>query len=153
LYKAASDPKIWEQHPASDRYQRNVFEEFFQKAMESKGALKAIDNETKKIIGTSRYYDLDLQNNEVKIGWTFLERKYWGQPYNHYMKRIMIDHAFGSVDNVIFEIGETNIRSWTAIGKIGAKFHGTNVKDAIPHRIYLIQKSEWATNPLQRLTF
>jgi N-acetyltransferase len=29
LYRAASDPKIWEQHPEPDRHKREVFERFF----------------------------------------------------------------------------------------------------------------------------
>ena len=29
LYKVASDPLIWEQHPARDRYQEEVFQAFF----------------------------------------------------------------------------------------------------------------------------
>ncbi|MBC7861832.1 MAG: N-acetyltransferase, partial [Bacteroidia bacterium] len=38
LYKVASDPLIWEQHPNKDRYKRDVFETFFKGAIESKGA-------------------------------------------------------------------------------------------------------------------
>ena len=37
LFAAASDPLIWEQHPESDRYQREVFQKFFD------GAIKAGD--------------------------------------------------------------------------------------------------------------
>ncbi len=33
LFAVASDPLIWEQHPASDRYQEAVFREFFREAM------------------------------------------------------------------------------------------------------------------------
>ncbi len=32
LYAVASDPLIWEQHPASDRYKEDVFKEFFREA-------------------------------------------------------------------------------------------------------------------------
>ena len=43
LFSAASDPKIWEQHPESDRYQREVFQRFFDGAFESKGAFAIIE--------------------------------------------------------------------------------------------------------------
>src|SRR6266404_4404209 len=56
LFAAASDPLIWEQHPASDRYQERVFMEFFREALESGGALVVIDRATHKIIGSSRYF-------------------------------------------------------------------------------------------------
>ncbi|HYM59587.1 MAG TPA: GNAT family N-acetyltransferase, partial [Thermoanaerobaculia bacterium] len=29
LYRAASDPLIWEQHPESTRHQRDVFQRYF----------------------------------------------------------------------------------------------------------------------------
>ena len=38
LLSAASDPLIWEQHPECDRYKREVFQKFFDGALESKGA-------------------------------------------------------------------------------------------------------------------
>src|SRR6185295_12857410 len=53
LFAAASDPKIWELHPAPHRYQENVFREFFREALESRGALVAVDRKTHKIIGSS----------------------------------------------------------------------------------------------------
>ena len=50
LFSVASDPLIWEQHPASDRWQEAVFREFFRIAMESGGALVAIDRRDGRII-------------------------------------------------------------------------------------------------------
>jgi len=35
LFRAASDPLIWEQHPDSDRYRPEVFQKFFDGAIES----------------------------------------------------------------------------------------------------------------------
>src|SRR6266568_1905515 len=49
LYAVASDPLIWEQHPASDRYKEDVFRGFFlvgpgnlrsQRAMEKIGGVR-----------------------------------------------------------------------------------------------------------------
>ncbi len=34
LFKVASDPLIWEQHPTKTRYQKDVFEQFFNGAIE-----------------------------------------------------------------------------------------------------------------------
>src|SRR5687767_14690429 len=49
LFAVASDPLIWEQHPAQDRYQEGVFKEFFREALESGGAFVVIDRQTGKI--------------------------------------------------------------------------------------------------------
>jgi len=77
LYAVASDPLIWEQHPNSDRYKREVFQAFFQEALESRGALIALDAKNGKVIGSSRFYGYDSQSSEIEIGWTFLARSHW----------------------------------------------------------------------------
>ena len=74
LFKAAADPLIWEQHPDSNRYQKPEFEKYFKAALESKGAFKIIDLQSLKIIGSTRYYDFDPENQTVMIGFTFLEK-------------------------------------------------------------------------------
>ena len=43
LYQVASDPKIWEQHPNKDRWKKEVFRNFFDGAMQSKGAFRIVD--------------------------------------------------------------------------------------------------------------
>jgi N-acetyltransferase len=120
LFSAASDPKIWEQHPESDRYQREVFQKFFDGALESKGAFAIIERKSGRTIGSSRY--CNLINREVEVGWTFLEREFWGGTYNRELKQLMLDHAFRFVDRVLFVVGEQNIRSQKALAKIGASF-------------------------------
>lgn len=135
LFRVASDPLIWEQHPDSDRYQEDVFRRFFDDALASGGALVAIDRSTGQIIGSSRYFGYDEEQSVVEIGWTFLARKYWGGVYNGEMKRLMLDHAFQSVDRVIFVIGPDNLRSRRAVEKIGAAFAGETVDAAGRERV------------------
>jgi RimJ/RimL family protein N-acetyltransferase len=120
LYAVAADPLIWEQHPASDRYKREVFREFFREAMESRGAFLVTDAKTGKVIGSSRYNGYSEEKSEIEIGWTFLARSHWGGAYNGEMKRLMLEHAFRFVEKVIFAIGVTNFRSQKAVEKIGA---------------------------------
>lgn len=122
LFAAASDPLIWEQHPDSQRYKREVFQKFFDSAIESRGAFAVIERASGRIIGSSRYWNLDLAASEVEIGWTFLERKFWGGTYNGELKGLMIDHALRYVDRVVFIVGENNLRSQKALEKIGAEF-------------------------------
>jgi RimJ/RimL family protein N-acetyltransferase len=82
LFAAASDPLIWEQHPESDRYKPEVFQKYFDGAIESKGAFAIIERKSGRIIGSSRYCHLNPAEREVEIGWTFLERSFWGGRYN-----------------------------------------------------------------------
>ncbi|HUQ33415.1 MAG TPA: GNAT family N-acetyltransferase [Pyrinomonadaceae bacterium] len=119
LFAAASDPLIWEQHPARDRYKEEVFREFFQEALESGGAFAVIDRKTGTVIGSSRYFRFEPEKSEIEIGWTFLVRSHWGGKYNGELKRLMLEHAFKFVESVVFLIGPTNFRSQKAVEKIG----------------------------------
>jgi RimJ/RimL family protein N-acetyltransferase len=121
LYSVASDPLIWEQHPEPDRYKRDVFQLFFDGAMESKSALATLDLKSGRIIGSSRYYKYNPEQREISIGYTFLGLAFWGAGYNPEAKKLMLEYAFRFVDRVFFEVGETNLRSRKAMANIGAK--------------------------------
>lgn len=120
LYQTASDPKIWEQHPNPDRYKRDVFQNFFQGAILSKGAFKIIDKQSSKIAGSSRFYDYNPMDNSIFIGYTFYSTEFWGKGINHQVKKLMMDYIFQFVDAVIFHIGAENIRSQISIERLGA---------------------------------
>ncbi|HLP63388.1 GNAT family N-acetyltransferase [Flavobacterium sp.] len=120
LYRVASDPLVWEQHPNKLRYQREVFQNFFEGAMQSKGAFLVRDAQTNEVVGSSRFYDFDENDNSILIGYTFIGRKFWGNGYNKALKKLMLDYAFQFVDTVYFHIGAQNFRSQKAIEKIGA---------------------------------
>jgi RimJ/RimL family protein N-acetyltransferase len=120
LFAVASDPLIWEQHPEPDRYTKQVFRTYFQGALESGGAFAIIDRKTQQVIGSTRFYGYDPQKSEIEIGWTFLARKYWGGRYNAEMKRLLLNHALKFVENIVFFVGEDNVRSRKAMEKVGA---------------------------------
>lgn len=120
LYSAGSDPAIWEMHPESDRYVIDKFRNFFRGGIESQGALAIIHQVSARIIGSTRFTNYDEINSTVEVGYTFLEREYWGQGYNTELKRLMLKHAFEIVDGVRFRVGEANLRSRRAVEKLGA---------------------------------
>jgi RimJ/RimL family protein N-acetyltransferase len=123
LYRAASDPKVWQQHPDSQRFKRDVFEKrFFRGAIESETALIIQERHSKRVIGSSRYYDWNPENKEIAIGYTFIERGHWGLGTNSEVKQLMLNHISQWVDRVWFHIGKDNIRSRKAVEKLGAKF-------------------------------
>ena len=145
LFSVASDPLIWEQHPARNRYEEEVFKQFFREALECGGAFVVVDRKTQAIIGSSRYFGYDPEKREIEIGWTFLARSHWGGHYNREMKRLMLDHAFQFVDSVIFKVGATNLRSRRAMEKIGGVLTERREKTEIQgtpveHVVYQIKK-------------
>ena len=118
LYAVASDPLIWEQHPEPDRFKKDVFERFFKEALKSGGAFVIMDQKTQHVIGSTRFYGYNPEKSEIEIGWTFLARQYWGGQYNAEMKRLLLNHAFKFVENVVFFVGEDNVRSQKAMEKV-----------------------------------
>ena len=157
LFAVASDPLIWAQHPAHDRWQEPVFRAFFDDALAGGGALVAIDAQTQAVIGSSRFQGLDeADGGSVEIGWTFLARSHWGGTFNHEMKRLMLAHALASVAECRFLVGETNTRSRRALERIGACLTGRTEERimaggvVIPHLTYVITTGDFASGPLMR---
>ncbi|MFC0776583.1 GNAT family N-acetyltransferase [Flavobacterium sp. HJSW_4] len=137
LYKVASDPKIWEQHPNKDRWKKEVFEKFFEGAMQSKGAFKIIKKETGEVVGSTRFYDFNQEEDCIFIGYTFYAVSCWGKGFNLSVKKTMLDYLFKSVSKVRFHIGAENIRSQIAISRVGAQ------KIAEEEVAYFGEKPKW----------
>ncbi len=150
LYDIAKDPLIWEQHPCYDRYKKDVYTEFFKDSLKSGGALITIDKSANKIIGSSRFKPVKNVESAMEIGWSFLSRDYWGGRFNKSMKKLMIDYAFETVEDIIFYIGNKNIRSQKAVEKIGGiriteSRHQHLIKDSKDDWTYRINKGKWKT--------
>lgn len=122
LYAVAGDPLLWAQHPDHLRYQLPVFQKLFAGAIASRGALTVVQRATGRIIGSSRYYELDVAKRTVCIGYTFIARDCWGGACNGELKTLMLAHAATFADTVWFHVGPDNHRSRRAMEKIGAVF-------------------------------
>jgi RimJ/RimL family protein N-acetyltransferase len=133
LRLAASDPLTWEQHPAN-RHEEPVFRSYFDEQLASGGGLAILDRATGDAIGSSRYHGYDEERSEIEIGWTFLDRRYWGGETNGEVKRLMLEHAFGFVETVVFVVHPGNVRSQRAVEKLGA----TRVADRDGNRVYAL---------------
>lgn len=155
LFAVASDPLLWEQHPAHDRWQEPVFRAFFDDALANKGALVAIERASGAVIGSSRYQGLEeAGGGSVEIGWTFLARRCWGGTFNHQMKRLMLAHALASIAECRFLVGESNTRSRRALEHIGARLTDRTENriiaggKVISHVTYVITRDDFAQGPL-----
>lgn len=116
LYAVASDPQLWALHPAHDRWQRPVFDAFFNDALARGGALAIVERSTGAIIGSSRFQNYDPQaGGSVEIGWTFLARSHWGGGTNRELKRLTLGHALAQVERALFMVGADNLRSCRAL--------------------------------------
>ena len=141
LFDVASDPLIWEQHPESDRWQKNIFSGFFSNGLSNDlGCFVIRERVTGEIAGSTRYYGFEEQHRCVRIGFTFLARKHWGTSANREIKDAMLDRAFQCCDSVLFDIAPENIRSITAIKELGGVYSHT---ESPTKAVYALQSSNW----------
>jgi len=164
LFAIASDREIWAGHPAHDRWQESVFREFFADALAKGGALAILDKPplssgdgaTGRLIGSSRFQDYDpAGEGSVEIGWSFLDRSYWGRGYNAEFKRLMLEHAFRFVGRVIFRVGAENVISRGAMKNIGGRLTGETFfvergGRPVEHVVYEITRAAFVNGPLAR---
>ncbi len=148
LFAVMSDPLIWEQHPAKERSTAEGFRAFLTQSLATGGALLATEVSTGEVIGSSRYFGFDPAASEVEIGWSVLARRCWGGHYNGEMKRLMLEHAFRYVDNVLFFVDPGNIRSQRAVLKIGGELLGPRISsDGRDRLVFRITRPGFADRP------
>jgi N-acetyltransferase len=144
---------LWSVHPAWDRYKEPVFRAYFDANLASGGSLTILDHPSGKIVGASRFWEVDPATNSVEIGATYIVRDRWGSGVNHAVKRLMVGHALAVVDAVTFRIGAANVRSRRAVEKIGGRLTDRtdiSVMAGVPteHVFYEITRDIFENGPL-----
>lgn len=86
---------------------------------QSRSSTMAGELKSNQVIGSARFHGYNEEMSEVEIGWTFLARAYWGGKYNGEIKKLMLEHAFESVRNVVLLVAPNNFRSQRSVEKIG----------------------------------
>ncbi len=83
--------------------------------------------DSNKIVGSTRFGNIDLQNRKAEIGWTWVDPQWQRSFVNTEAKLLMLTHAFevwGCV-RVEFKTDELNTKSREAILRLGAVEEGT----------------------------
>lgn len=105
-----------------------------------------------RVVGTTRFYDIDLSVPRLAIGYTFHAASVWRTHVNTAGKRLMLGHAFDTLGavSVFFHTSHQNLRSQAAIERLGAHRDGvmrshTRHKDGTLRDTvtYSIIASEW----------
>lgn len=80
-----------------------------------------------KIVGSTRFGNVDSVNRKVEIGWTWIAPPWQRTPVNTEAKLLMLTHAFEvwRCIRVEFKTDATNLRSRNAILRLGAAEEGT----------------------------
>jgi len=85
--------------------------------------ISAVDD---KIVGSTRFGNIDLPNRKTEIGWTWINPKWQRTSINTEAKLLMLTHAFETWNCVRVELKSDalNEKSRNAILRIGAKQEG-----------------------------
>jgi RimJ/RimL family protein N-acetyltransferase len=106
-------------------------EEYIQKALEMRengGAMPFIvrDRESNKVIGCTRYFNVDESNQRLEIGYTWYSKSYQRTSVNTECKYLLLTHAFEKLEAIAVEFRTHwhNHTSRAAIARLGAKQDG-----------------------------
>ncbi len=126
LEKLANDKRIWQ----FATFEHNRFKaEWIDKAlmhMQQNKRICFVIFYQAKIVGSTSYYHIDVDNKKLIIGYTWLHPDYWGSKINRIIKLLMLEYAFKELGciRVEFQVDSLNTPSQNALQKIGIKQEG-----------------------------
>lgn len=153
---AAQDGELWKLFFTSVPAPENT-EHWLQLALDMQAQQKAIpfavrDNNSRKIIGSTRFCNIDHQNRRLEIGYTWYARSAQRSGVNTECKLLLLTAAFEEMGCIAVEFRTDwfNRRSQAAIERLGAKRDGVlrnhmllpdgRIRDTV---VYSILQNEW----------
>jgi RimJ/RimL family protein N-acetyltransferase len=131
LCEAGLDPDLWEWIP----YRATTADEmrvYIRSALDAQAAGTAlpfatIERATARVVGSTRYMNIDVPNRRVEIGATWIAKPWQRSAINTEAKYLMLLHAFETLGCIRVELktDALNQKSRNAILRIGAKEEGT----------------------------
>lgn len=130
LCEVGLDEELW-RWTAADIKTREDLEKYVRVALdEQKRGISlpfaTVEKSSKKIVGSTRFGNIDVKNRRVEIGWTWIGKNWQRTFVNTEAKFLMLRHAFEVWKCIRVELKTDvlNEKSRTAIKRIGAKEEG-----------------------------
>jgi len=130
MKEAVKDGELWKLWYTSIPSPEKV-EEYIQTALnwrQNLGAMPFIvrDKESNKIVGCTRYFNVDEVNHRLEIGYTWYAESVQRTSLNTECKFLLLSHAFEKLDAIAVEFRTHwhNHKSRAAIARLGAKQDG-----------------------------
>lgn len=84
------------------------------------------DKRTNEYAGSTRFYDIQLKNETLQLGYTWYGRQFHGTGLNRHCKFLLLEFAFEfmEMERVEFRADNNNLRSIAAMKSIGCKVDG-----------------------------
>ncbi len=79
-----------------------------------------------KYVGSTRFYDIQLNNSSTQFGYTWYSESTWGTGLNEHCKFLLLQFAFETIgfERIEFRADNRNKRSIAAMQKIGCTVEG-----------------------------
>jgi RimJ/RimL family protein N-acetyltransferase len=130
LRSAVKDGDLWKlwftSVPSPDKVDETISKAL--ELRENAGWMPFVVREKKsnKIIGSTRYCNVDEVNHRLEIGYTWYSESYQRTSVNTECKYLLLQHAFETLDAIAVEFRTHwhNYRSRAAIARLGAKQDG-----------------------------
>ena len=119
-----------------------------------------IDRASGRLVGSTSYYNIDLENNKLSVGYTWVGTGFQRTGLNRAAKHLLLGYAFDQLhcERVELETDGRNLKSQNAMRRMGATEEGTLRSHRILHDgyrrdtvVFSILRPEW--HELRRTTF
>lgn len=164
LVFSLNEPEIWTYSYIRAAGEENLknYLNIALKAKEAKTEYPFIvyDKKQEMYAGSTRFYDIQLANKTLQLGYTWYGKKFQGTGLNKHCKYLLLQFAFETMDmeRVEFRADNRNARSIAAMKRIGCveegilRNHLPTVEGGRRDSIILsILKSEWESHVKQNL--
>jgi RimJ/RimL family protein N-acetyltransferase len=125
-----NEPFIWQFSLVAIQQQEDL-EGYIHSAVKSREDKTAypfivFDKNTQTYVGSTRFYDMQLEFKTTQLGYTWYSQKVWGTGLNAHCKFLLLQFAFEKMDlkRVEFRADNDNKRSIAAMQKIGCTTEG-----------------------------
>jgi len=125
-----NEPSIWQFSLVAIQQQEDL-EGYIHSAVKSREDKTAypfivFDKNTQTYVGSTRFYDMQLEFKTTQLGYTWYSQKVWGTGLNAHCKFLLLQFAFEKMDlkRVEFRADNDNKRSIAAMQKIGCTTEG-----------------------------
>ena len=150
------DPELWRWIPAPVRTVEEMAAYIATALWEQEQGVSLpfalVERRTGRLIGSTRYGNIERKHHRVEIGWTWVARAWQRTAVNTEAKYLLLKHAFEALGSIRVELktDSLNERSRAAILRLGAREEGTlrnhmiTSSGRIRHTVYFsIVDAEW----------
>ncbi|MCW3086124.1 MAG: family N-acetyltransferase [Bacteroidetes bacterium] len=161
---ALNEPEIWK-YSLVQAGSDELLKKYIQLAMEARANKKeypfiVFDKRTNQFVGSTRFYDIQLKELTLQLGYTWYSKATQGSGLNAHCKFLLLNFAFENMgmERVEFRADNNNARSIAAMKGIGCTVEGILRKNVIKADgtrrdsiILSILKEEWENGVKENL--